>query len=185
MIGLCQACVPRCGTGEAVPRGPLPPRKPRVRRRAGLESADVTGIDLREVLGHRVHQRLVRGLAEPVSGVAFLADDPESGAFVCGDGALVRREHREADAAQRGESAAHYRYAQQFPQNTIPRNPAKYQCDEYPFNTTQQGAARGDGRFSVQRISGPDNEAAGTWLGAWYSYDRILDSDDFYVDATP
>ncbi|WP_050788558.1 MULTISPECIES: hypothetical protein [Actinomycetes] len=126
------------------------------------------------------------------------------------------------------ESAAHYRYAQQFPQNTIPRNPAKtipgafgyqpltrwyynnsnqnraaavkacvdewgpnyteggkYQCDEYPFNTTQEGAARGDGRFSVQRISGPDNEAAGTWLGAWYSYDRILDSDEFYVDATP
>lgn len=61
----------------------------------------------------------------------------------------------------------------------------KYQCDEYPFNTTHQGAARGDGRFSVSRISGPDNEAAGTWLGAWYSYDRILDSDAFHVDPTP
>ncbi len=61
----------------------------------------------------------------------------------------------------------------------------KYQCDEYPFNATHQGAARGDGRFSVARIPGPDNEAAGRWLGAWYSYDRILDSDAFHVDATP
>ncbi|MFD1148046.1 NucA/NucB deoxyribonuclease domain-containing protein [Saccharothrix hoggarensis] len=61
----------------------------------------------------------------------------------------------------------------------------RYQCDEYPFNATHQGAARGDGRFSVARIPGPDNEAAGRWLGAWYSYDRILDSDAFHVDATP
>ncbi|MFD0203845.1 MULTISPECIES: NucA/NucB deoxyribonuclease domain-containing protein [Saccharothrix] len=61
----------------------------------------------------------------------------------------------------------------------------KYQCDEYPFNATHQGAARGDGRFSVARVPGPDNEAAGRWLGAWYSYDRILDSDAFHVNATP
>jgi hypothetical protein len=59
-----------------------------------------------------------------------------------------------------------------------------YQCDEFPFNATHEGAARPGGNFSVQLISGPDNEAAGTWLGAWYSYDRILDSDAFHVDVT-
>lgn len=28
-----------------------------------------------------------------------------------------------------------------------------------------------------------DNEAAGRWLGAGYSYDRILDGDDFHVNV--
>ncbi|GAA3021940.1 NucA/NucB deoxyribonuclease domain-containing protein [Actinokineospora globicatena] len=59
------------------------------------------------------------------------------------------------------------------------------QCDEYPFNATHQGAARGDGNFSVRVIPKDDNEAGGAWLGAWYSYDRILDGDAFHVDPTP
>jgi hypothetical protein len=62
-----------------------------------------------------------------------------------------------------------------------------FQCDEFPFASTREGAATtyNPGRnFSVQRLPGPDNEAAGTWLGAWYSYDRILDGDIFNVNVT-
>ena len=35
--------------------------------------------------------------------------------------------------------------------------------------------------FSVRLISKESNSAAGTWLGAWYAYDRILDRDPFHV----
>lgn len=62
-----------------------------------------------------------------------------------------------------------------------------FQCDEFPFASTHEGAAATYNPrrwFSVQRIPGPDNEAAGTWLGAWYSYDRILDGDIFNVNVT-
>jgi hypothetical protein len=129
--------------------------------------------------------------------------------------------------AAMAQSAAHYKFAMEHPDQTIPQVVGKQipgavdglpltrwyynntganraaavqacinewgpdysqggtlQCDEYPFNSTQEGAARPGGNFSVQLISGPDNEAAGTWLGAWYSYDRILDGDAFHVDVT-
>ncbi len=35
--------------------------------------------------------------------------------------------------------------------------------------------------FSVKSILVTDNSASGIWLGTWYSYDRILDGDHFYV----
>ena len=59
-----------------------------------------------------------------------------------------------------------------------------YQCDEFPFASTREGASATHNPqrwFSVQLLPGPDNEASGRWLGAWYSYDRILDGDIFNV----
>jgi hypothetical protein len=61
------------------------------------------------------------------------------------------------------------------------------QCDEFPFASTQQGASAAHNpqrNFSVRAITGDDNEAAGRWLGAWYSYDRILDGDIFNIRVT-
>ncbi|WP_221563283.1 NucA/NucB deoxyribonuclease domain-containing protein [Alkalihalobacillus sp. TS-13] len=58
------------------------------------------------------------------------------------------------------------------------------QCDEYPFASTWQGSAtNGADNFSVKMISADSNQAAGTWLGAWYAYDRILDGDEFHVEV--
>lgn len=54
-------------------------------------------------------------------------------------------------------------------------------CDEYPFKSTYQGAAGGDGNFSARAIAWKDNREAGTRIGAWYTTERILDSDPFYV----
>jgi hypothetical protein len=58
------------------------------------------------------------------------------------------------------------------------------QCDEYPFASTWEGSAtNGLDNFSVRMISTESNGAAGTWLGAWYAYDRILDGDTFNVQV--
>ncbi|SHF61049.1 NucA/NucB deoxyribonuclease domain-containing protein [Streptoalloteichus hindustanus] len=61
-------------------------------------------------------------------------------------------------------------------------------CDEFPFASTYEGAARykydGDrwrDHFSARPINAPDNQEAGSRLGAWYGNDRILDGDRFFV----
>lgn len=58
------------------------------------------------------------------------------------------------------------------------------QCDEFPFASTWEGSStNGSDHFSVRMISAESNGAAGTWLGAWYAYDRILDGDAFHVEV--
>lgn len=56
-----------------------------------------------------------------------------------------------------------------------------YDCDEYPFASTLQGAATARGHFSIQVIEASDNRAAGGRLGNWYTNQRLLDDDPFYV----
>lgn len=54
-------------------------------------------------------------------------------------------------------------------------------CDEYPFGSTWEGAGRGDKNFSVKYLDASQNRSAGALLGNWYSNDRILHRDRFYV----
>lgn len=61
--------------------------------------------------------------------------------------------------------------------------PSDCDCDEYPFAATNQGAA--GGRFSVKRIDASDNRRAGALLGNFFSAQRVLDGDEFYVDVEP
>ncbi|MXM68114.1 hypothetical protein GR925_32930 [Streptomyces sp. HUCO-GS316] len=49
-----------------------------------------------------------------------------------------------------------------------------YQCDEFPFASTKEGAGLGDGNFSVRYVPGTENSRAGTELADWYGTDRIL-----------
>ncbi|MFD4190812.1 NucA/NucB deoxyribonuclease domain-containing protein [Amycolatopsis thermoflava] len=58
-------------------------------------------------------------------------------------------------------------------------------CDEYPFATTQEGAAKGDGNYSARLIDARDNQAAGSWLVSNYTLNRLLDGDAFYIAITP
>jgi hypothetical protein len=58
-------------------------------------------------------------------------------------------------------------------------------CDEYPFKTTYEGAAKGNGDYSARLIDAADNQAAGTLLGVFYNANRILDMDPFYAETTP
>ncbi|USK34086.1 hypothetical protein LIT25_01175 [Bacillus sp. F19] len=59
--------------------------------------------------------------------------------------------------------------------------PEGYECDEFPFASTYEGAGAGDGRFSVRYISRAANNTHGRWLAAWYAYDRILHNDKFFI----
>lgn len=64
-------------------------------------------------------------------------------------------------------------------------------CDEYPFASTQEGAANwGTFRnYVVKPISSKDNQDAGTQLGEFYAEQRLLGdngiNDPFYVTVQP
>ncbi|CAL9423431.1 NucA/NucB deoxyribonuclease domain-containing protein [Streptomyces sp. enrichment culture] len=59
--------------------------------------------------------------------------------------------------------------------------PTDYDCDEFPFASTKEGAGVGDGNFSVRMVPSGVNRSAGSKLGAWYSRDRILDGDAYGI----
>lgn len=82
--------------------------------------------------------------------------------------------------------------------------PTGYQCDEYPFRSTYQGASTGGGSARTQpwcqmpggQATGPtgfsrcfipsgQNLSAGGILGGFYSNERILDGDRFQVGYLP
>jgi len=58
-------------------------------------------------------------------------------------------------------------------------------CDEYPFQSTYQGAWYYPGRTSIAHVDGMDNSTAGGRLGAFYAANRILDQDQFWVYINP
>ncbi|GAA0629083.1 NucA/NucB deoxyribonuclease domain-containing protein [Streptomyces crystallinus] len=67
------------------------------------------------------------------------------------------------------------------------------ECDEYPFQSTYQGAAAGDydphqlpNNFSVMPVPGPENGAAGNLLLDFYNKNRVVDGPDdgFWVQIT-
>lgn len=60
--------------------------------------------------------------------------------------------------------------------------PAGTQCDEYPFASTWEGAGVGDGNFSVRYVPSAQNNTAGTMLSSWYTNQRILGREEFYVE---
>ncbi|MER5620251.1 LamG-like jellyroll fold domain-containing protein [Streptosporangium sp. NPDC002544] len=59
-----------------------------------------------------------------------------------------------------------------------------YDCDEFPFASTLQGAARATPphNFSVWPIIKSENGMHGTVLNAWYQNNRILNNDPFWID---
>lgn len=64
--------------------------------------------------------------------------------------------------------------------------PTGYECDEYPFKSTREGAS--SGRWSWRLIPEAENRAGGDNLMAFYRSYRLLDRDSFYVkvvDSNP
>ncbi|GII90462.1 NucA/NucB deoxyribonuclease domain-containing protein [Sinosporangium siamense] len=57
-------------------------------------------------------------------------------------------------------------------------------CDEFPFASTLQGATRANPphNFSVDRIESVQNQDHGRVLKAWYSNNRILNGDKYWID---
>ena len=63
------------------------------------------------------------------------------------------------------------------------KRPVGYDCDEYPFASTLEGGARGP--VSVKMIPESDNARGGGLLVQWYSRQRILHFDLFWVLVQP
>ena len=57
----------------------------------------------------------------------------------------------------------------------------QFECDEYPFKTTYQGASQAGGHYSARVIDGSDNASGGAVLKNWYNSQRILHDDPFFV----
>jgi hypothetical protein len=66
------------------------------------------------------------------------------------------------------------------------RNYAKkgLDCDEYPFATTAEGAARGDLRFSARALNASQNRSAGNANNLFWQGQRVLGGDAFRVAVT-
>ncbi|WP_434589660.1 NucA/NucB deoxyribonuclease domain-containing protein [Streptomyces sp. A5-4] len=75
---------------------------------------------------------------------------------------------------------------------TLPVDQGPYDCDEYAFASTYEGAGRflfpNDGggpayerHYSVRWVNSEVNQEAGRRLGRWYMNDRILDREKFFV----
>ena len=58
------------------------------------------------------------------------------------------------------------------------------ECDEYPFNSTWQGAAFAPNTTSVKWINGKQNQNAGREkLSNWYRTERLLDLANYPADG--
>ncbi|GAA2627065.1 hypothetical protein GCM10010411_75150 [Actinomadura fulvescens] len=61
---------------------------------------------------------------------------------------------------------------------------SEYNCDEFPFASTREGAAHWPDNYpnwSARVIDAEDNQKAGRLLGRFYQRDRVLASDRFFV----
>lgn len=78
-----------------------------------------------------------------------------------------------------------------FCRTGMPQQPGQggpYDCDEYPFASTYEGAARYryegshlQNFWSARWVKRTHNQEAGRRLGRWYVNDRILDHDRFFI----
>jgi hypothetical protein len=66
-----------------------------------------------------------------------------------------------------------------------PYNGDLMNCDEYPMATTQEGASKANGNYSVRLIDKEENTKAGAVLQATYTLNRMLDGEPFYVEIAP
>ncbi|MCL9762971.1 NucA/NucB deoxyribonuclease domain-containing protein [Frankia sp. AiPa1] len=57
----------------------------------------------------------------------------------------------------------------------------KRDCDEFPFATTREGAARGDLRYSARALNSGQNQLAGVDLNTFWLQNRVIDGDTFDV----
>jgi hypothetical protein len=78
--------------------------------------------------------------------------------------------------------------AMQDLRDSLPTAGGPYDCDEYAFASTYEGAARYlfDGaqyqrHYSARWVNSDVNQEAGRRLGRWYDIDRILDGEDFFL----
>ncbi len=85
------------------------------------------------------------------------------------------------DQAQRKKNrdAAIATCNKEFPGYT--KQTPKQDCDEFPFATTAEGAAKGDLRYSARALNSGQNQLAGVDLNTFWLQNRVIDGDTFDV----
>ncbi|WP_030451315.1 Ig-like domain-containing protein [Herbidospora cretacea] len=68
---------------------------------------------------------------------------------------------------------------------TPPPKDRNFNCDEFPWASTSQGALNANGHYSIKGISGEQNQNHGRKLGAWYTKMQVLDGDRFWYEIIP
>ncbi|WP_327253229.1 ricin-type beta-trefoil lectin domain protein [Streptomyces sp. NBC_01244] len=97
-----------------------------------------------------------------------------------GSSTFLTRNYPKFDAAAKKVSDENLKWKNAACGQLVKGN-ATYECDEFPFASTKEGAATGN--FSVRYVPGTVNSTAGGRLSAWYARDRILHGDKFQVLA--
>lgn len=75
-------------------------------------------------------------------------------------------------------------YAIEFCRRDFPKSyrPPSVECDEYPFNASQERPVRGEPKnFSVRPVACCHNSSAGRYLNEFYRANRVLDGDEYEV----
>ncbi|MCP2352111.1 NucA/NucB deoxyribonuclease domain-containing protein [Nonomuraea roseoviolacea] len=84
------------------------------------------------------------------------------------------------------KSGGPYTAATRLPPRTPQQVAEGWQCDEYPFRATAEGASSGTWDFSVRWVPPGDNTSAGGSLSGFFWRDRILFvNDPFWVKINP
>ncbi|MEJ3745539.1 PKD domain-containing protein [Actinomycetes bacterium KLBMP 9797] len=58
----------------------------------------------------------------------------------------------------------------------------QFECDEFPFKTTYQGASLANGHYSARVIDATDNGSSGGVWSNWSWKQRVLHEDSFYIN---
>ncbi|QFY09487.1 hypothetical protein GBF35_25110 [Nonomuraea phyllanthi] len=125
------------------------------------------------------HRKVIPGRWEP-------DPDPEYGSLhrVEGSGTIAAANTTWKDYACNRNGP--YNATTGLPPKTPQQEAEGWQCDEYPFRSTAEGASSGTWDFSVRWVPSSQNGSAGGSLIAFFFDDRILHvNDPFWVKINP
>jgi hypothetical protein len=139
-----------------------------------------------------VAEHLLQAQADPANTLPPRADKHLAGATASDPLRRLAQNKGQYQASRRAENdrvRTNYCNTVAF-RATMPNDGRPYDCDEYPFGSTYEGAGRNnaaydgpdyDNMYSVRWVFNEENQEAGRRLGRWYENDRLIDEDKFWV----
>ncbi|MGG1945650.1 NucA/NucB deoxyribonuclease domain-containing protein [Trinickia sp. NRRL B-1857] len=127
--------------------------------------------------------------AQATTGIPGKFVGAGDGSILDGSDAKPLTRTRSQTRIKENRDEARKRYVEQYAEEPVcdlttdPDDaPGPCNCDEYPFASTNEGASQGP--FSVKRIDAKDNQRAGARLGNFFTSQRVIQDDKFFVNIT-
>jgi hypothetical protein len=127
--------------------------------------------------------------AQATTGIPGKFVGAGDGSILGGSDANPLTRTRSQTRIKENRDEARKRYVEQYAEEPVcdlttdpDEPPGPCNCDEYPFASTNEGASRG--QFSVKRIDAKDNQRAGARLGNFFTSQRVIEDEKFYVNIT-